>query len=79
MKMQYAKCKGCGATIIWALNPVTGKTVPIDPKPPIYRVIEVNAKVECIREEVESPDILGVSHFATCSKANQFSGGGRQG
>ena len=75
--MNYSTCKGCGAKIIWAVNPATGSKIPIDTKPTVYRLIEVNGRVEAIKEEVESPDILGVSHFATCSKAADFSGKNR--
>lgn len=74
--MKTTACKGCGNPIVWAVNPATGKRVPLDPKAPIYRVVELpNGECEALRE---SDGELMVSHFSTCPKANDFSGGGKR-
>jgi hypothetical protein len=67
-------CKGCGAEIVWCLNPATGKKIPMDVKPTVYHVIDCGqGRVEAIK--AEDQELLGVSHFATCPKADQFSKG----
>jgi len=63
-------CKGCGKPIVWAdivdeSGIITGKKVPLDPKPPVYVFDGNNA---------ERHRSAMVSHFATCSKANDFIG-----
>jgi hypothetical protein len=67
-----AKCKGCGKKIIWAKDRVTGATVPLDPRPPVYVYAETpEGEMQCWRPLAPS----AVSHFATCPNANDFSGG----
>jgi hypothetical protein len=68
-----ATCKGCGRQIIWALNPDTGKRVPLDAVAPVYFLIE-RSREEGGNECVPAPAHTYVTHFATCSKANEFSG-----
>lgn len=70
-----AKCKGCGASIIWAVNE-NGKRVPLDAKAPIYVLLATASLDEerCVRDR--SPRY--VSHFSTCPKANEFSGSKRK-
>ena len=68
MILDMAKCKGCGAEIVWAES--NGSPIPLDPKPPVYRV------EEGIRGNTATRTELGtylVSHFATCREANRFS------
>jgi len=63
-------CKGCGKTIVWAEVKVEGKPVvrvPLDPRPPIYRVDRPG-------HATRAEDRWMVTHFATCPKANKFSG-----
>jgi len=66
--MSNPRCKGCGREIIWVehKNPVTQeiKKVPLDPRAPTYRRNEAG---QWIRSDAY------VSHFSTCSQANQFS------
>ncbi len=69
--MKESKCAGCGATIVWAVNPATGKKVPLDPRAPIYRFVDAPGGPEALRE---TDGELMVSHFATCTKAADFSG-----
>ena len=59
---------GCGKPIVWALDE-NSKRIPLDPRAPVYRVVENEAgETICWRE----PQAM-VSHFATCSHANEFS------
>ena len=74
-----AKCKGCGAEILWAKNE-NDKMIPLDAKAPVY-VLTIRAdspaekvagtEARCQRAE---KDRAFVSHFSTCPKANEFSG-----
>lgn len=80
-----AKCKGCGAEIIWARNE-NNKMVPLDAKAPVY-VLTIResrslgpADVYCspigeARCQRTEKGRAFVSHFVTCPKANEFSGG----
>lgn len=66
-----AKCRGCGKEIVFAevvdhQGIGLGKTVPIDMKAPVY-LLNPDGTAERIKAG-------GVSHFATCSEANRFSG-----
>lgn len=73
--MKRSICKGCGAEMVWAVNPATRKRIPLDIKPPVYIAIELpTGEVEALRCD---DGVYGVSHFATCPKANEFSGGKR--
>lgn len=68
--MRNAACKGCGKPIVWATSR-DGKKIPLDPRPPVYRVTVVEDIVWCDRVT----DVM-VSHFTTCKLASQFSGAG---
>lgn len=72
-----AKCKGCGREIIWALNGATGKRVPLDAVAPVYLLLVGTGK-HGENECVPAPAQTYVTHFATCSKANEFSGSKRK-
>lgn len=62
-------CKGCGKEITWAKTR-DGKTIPLDGRPPIYRMwTEGTPDILC-----EIDPTRAVTHFATCPKANDFSG-----
>lgn len=71
--MNTVPCKGCGRSIFWALNPISGKRVPLDPKPPVYRIQMDTGQVFAHQDKQAF-----VSHFATCPNANDFSGSGRR-
>lgn len=71
-----AKCKGCGAEILWAKNE-NGKMMPLDAKAPVYVLTirnDMGTEARCQRAEKGR---AFVSHFATCPKANEFSGSKR--
>jgi hypothetical protein len=61
--LETRPCAGCGKPIVWAVNPDSGTPMPLDPRPPVYRVVNGQA--------IRVPDVL-VLHFATCSDANRF-------
>lgn len=66
-------CKGCGKPLIFVKNEA-GKTVPLDVRAPVYEIkrdFEGEEFATLISENVY------VSHFATCAKANDFSGSRR--
>lgn len=65
------KCKGCGAEIIWGRLD-SGKSVPLDAVAPVYGIEIYEGEVCATRDRMAH-----VSHFSTCPKANQFSGGKR--
>lgn len=60
-----AKCKGCGAEIIWTVT-IGGKRVPLDAKAE-KRFVKPLAAFD----EVALADTW-VSHFVTCPKAGDF-------
>lgn len=64
-------CRGCGKDIVWGVTE-EGKKIPLDPTPPVYQYAgdSVADKPSAIRHKN-----CMVSHFTTCPKANQFSGG----
>lgn len=63
--------RGCGKPMVWAvIDDGEGRTkkVPLDPSAPVYRIIEEGETPVVVRAH----DAM-VSHFKTCSKANEFS------
>lgn len=77
-----AKCRGCGAEIIW-IRTLAGKSIPCDPTPVIYwERAKAKGKVVTPNGEVISCDFAGdlkkatgigyISHWSTCPEANQF-------
>jgi hypothetical protein len=66
------KCKGCGAAL-WFVLTNEGKIIPLDIKSPVYEVEEdMTGEKRATRRGTAY-----VTHFATCSKANDFSGSKR--
>lgn len=63
-------CKGCGKKIIFGQTE-SGKVVPLDPAPPVF---EVWQKAPDGTTFVKRNLSAFVSHFATCPRANDFSG-----
>lgn len=80
--VKTSPCKGCGRPILWATD-AEGKAIPLDPRAPIYFVQELEDG-RCVatlqKKEAEDVPVMRsmVSHFSTCSKAAQFSRGGKQ-
>ena len=73
------KCKGCGKEIVFAdiadeKGILTGKRVPLDTAAPVYQVDASQKAGQPERVAYRRRDTF-VSHFVTCPKANQFSGG----
>ena len=80
--MKVARCRGCGAEIIWIRTP-GGKSIPCDPTPVIYwerakakgKVVTPNGEVISCEFEGDRPFATGagyISHWSTCPEANQF-------
>lgn len=68
--LEPTPCKGCGKLIHFAKT-VDGKTVPLDPRPPVYAWTPDGWK----RANGKNRPIKAlVTHFATCARANDFSG-----
>lgn len=61
-------CKGCGKEIVWAVT-AEGRKIPLDPRPPVYSLIDTPRGKEAVRTTLAM-----VSHFSTCPNANDFSG-----
>ncbi len=73
---KLAPCKGCGRGILWAQNMANGKMIPLDPGAIVYELTSApEGDATCARAEPR----FKVSHFATCTAANQFSGKNRKG
>jgi hypothetical protein len=74
--MQTAKCRGCGAEIVWAVSEL-GRKIPLDIEGTRgFRLIPGGSR------NLEQPEAVSTvifqSHFATCPKADQFRGKGGQ-
>lgn len=71
--MKTVPCKGCGAPLVWAVNPATGKRVPLDARSVVYQLVEqLQVGAEPKLEAIRKPNHF-VSHFQTCPKAAEFS------
>lgn len=74
-----ARCKSCGAEIIWIKTPAS--SMPCDPEPQYYRpdkqggmtIVTPNGKVLKARlvDPVKAIGVGYISHFATCPSAVQ--------
>ena len=79
-KPRQSLCRGCGKPILWGTEEGTGRRLPLDPTPPVYEVQGFydggdtgegqDIGVTAVRRHFKAY----VSHFATCPKANEFSG-----
>lgn len=56
---EASKCRGCGALVFWIVT-AKGKKMPVDTR--------VDGGLEPLRDR----DGRGLSHFATCPKADRF-------
>lgn len=74
-----AKCKACGARIMW-IPTEKGGMMPCDPKPIPYKedqagnltLITSEGKVIKAKADATSESKGFVSHFATCPEADKF-------
>jgi hypothetical protein len=70
------RCRGCGRAISWGTT-ADGKKIPLDPSAPVYSILpELFPEGQHV-ERIEGHAAM-VSHFATCSHANQFSASKRR-
>ena len=79
-------CKRCGAPMVWAKNPETGKALPIDAAPDANGNIALevgyeNGKADLFANVLTGDELerepggkrpLHKSHFATCPAASEF-------
>lgn len=65
------QCKGCHKEIVWGRDE-KGTAIPLDPRAPVYKLGPVGANGEA---EITRDHGAMVSHFATCSHANEFGKG----
>lgn len=65
--MRYARCKSCGARIIWART-AAGKPIPLDAKPVAGGNLVFNPFTGLVAAE-RGAGFRHVSHFSTCTKA----------
>ncbi len=73
-------CRGCGKKIVWGTmvgSDLKSKKIPLDPAPPVYRSTE-GQQLHSDGMFIERASDAMVSHFATCPKANEFSGRSKQ-
>lgn len=63
-------CRGCNREIVWGTTE-DGKKIPLDPRAPVYVSIRQDASGDLL---IKRTSMSMVSHFATCSAANRFSG-----
>lgn len=76
-----ARCKACGADIIFIKTKIGGKMIPCDSKPVYYGPGKEDRVITNSRDVIACkilPDVRGaigvgyVSHFATCPEADRF-------
>ncbi len=70
-----AKCKSCGATMLWTKTP-SGRNMPLDPDPvPDGNVILIDGVAFPFHPDHKNPEHNSQprykSHFATCAFASQ--------
>jgi hypothetical protein len=70
--MKMTPCRGCGKPMVFA-EMMDKKKIPLDPRAPVYRIVTADADGTPLI--VERDREVYVTHFATCPKASEFSGG----
>jgi len=64
-----AKCRSCGAAILWCQT-TTGKKMPVDEKPVAGGNLTLDGECDCLVAVVVGPGKgTHVSHYATCPHA----------
>lgn len=66
----HRTCKRCNCPIIFAENPQTGATIPLDASSPVYRLVDDRDHDKLLAFPVKN---FHVSHFKTCRHADEFS------
>lgn len=68
-----ARCRGCGADIIFAKCRDTGKLIPLDCKAPVFitSVTGVDKYNQTAYACERAGEAMMVSHFATCPATNR--------
>ena len=66
-----ARCRSCGAGILWARSTATGKPIPIDPQPVDLGNVRLGRDAQgritaSVLGRHEAGPGMHVSHFATC-------------
>jgi hypothetical protein len=69
-------CKSCGAQIIWALNPTTGKNVPLIARRTTGYALKIDEEAPLNHGQpqvvaVPHTDLVYVSHYLNCPNAGQ--------
>ncbi len=72
-ELKMVPCKGCGRPLVWVKDE-KGTKHPLDPIAPVYFITGHTDAGTPIAKRNEN---AYVSHFATCSKAREFSGRNR--
>lgn len=67
-----SKCT-CGKSILWG-EMKGGKRIPLDPQPPVYRLVQRTSNGALVEREYEA----FVSHFVNCPDAQRHSGSNRR-
>jgi hypothetical protein len=63
-------CRGCGKPIVWG-ETIEGPKIPLDPRAPVYILSPRRPDGTVVIKRTAN---ALVSHFVTCSAADQFSG-----
>jgi hypothetical protein len=78
-----ARCRGCGADILWFAHEKTGKVAPIDAYPDFAGNVLIDGRagtwrVATAAEKAQRPNDLHHSHFTTCAYSEKFRSRGRK-
>jgi len=71
-EMRTMPCRACGCPVLFAVNPETGRRIPLDARATTYTVHVVDG-VPTIKAKTTGADRAYVSHFCTCPDGQQFS------
>jgi len=82
--LELTTCAGCARLILWARDE-KGDAIPLDASAPVYRVMQATTGTDEVVREVHVGRVRGlavemsfVTHFSTCPKAAEFTGGKRK-
>ncbi len=74
--VKLTPCKFCGKWMIWGTD-TNGKSIPLDPAPPIYHVISDNdggqLKIRLAEKDETGRRSAMISHSAICTERERFS------